>query len=85
MAPDKHLEVVPTFGRNNMIEVGQHVPDTVHHSIKSNILLKRIGSRDVIVSVIPGVPDETSSHIRFAGHGQERYLKIKIGFRDFVN
>lgn len=53
--------------------------------VDANILLKRIGSRQRVVPVSGGSPDETSSPIGFPTNDQEGDLKIKIGGGEVID
>lgn len=55
--------MMPLADINDLIEVLQHLPDALHDPIDANILLQRIGSRQVVVAVVTGPPDEAASHI----------------------
>lgn len=53
-------EGMPLSNLNRMIEVLKKVPDSLDDSVDANILLQRIGPRQVVVAVISSSPDQAT-------------------------
>lgn len=56
---------------DNMIEVLEHMPDAFDDPVDADILLQRIGPRQVVVTIIGGPPHQATTHVGFALDRQE--------------
>ena len=64
-----HPQLVPLFHVDRLVEVQQQVPDALDDPIDPNILLQRIGPREIVIAVIGRPPDQSAAHIRIALNG----------------
>lgn len=62
---------MPLSDINDLIEVLKHMPDALDDPVDANILFQWIRSRQVVVAIIGGPPNQAASHIGFALNRQK--------------
>src|SRR6266850_6289394 len=62
-----HGQLVPRAARDLAIPVAELTAPALDHSVQANVVLERVGARDVVVVCVLEPPDEAAALVHFAG------------------
>jgi len=69
---------MPASYVDRLIDVGDYFPDAFYNMVETNILLKWVGAREIVVPIIRRPPNHSPAHVTSAGNREKGDLHLKV-------